>query len=35
MPKEREKHEEKDLNKASKILVETNIDRKKVSQWNT
>ena len=34
MPKKREKHEEIDLDKVNKILVETNIDPKKVSQWN-
>ena len=34
MPKKREKHDEIDLDKVNKILVETNIDPKKVSQWN-
>ena len=34
MPKKRKKHEEIDLGKVSKILVVTNIDSKKVSQWN-
>ena len=34
MPKKREKHDEIDFDKVNKILVETNIDLKKVSQWN-
>ena len=34
MPKRREKLNEIDLDKVNKILVETNIDPKKVSQWN-
>ena len=34
MPLKREKHDKIDLDKVNKILVETNIDPKKVSQWN-
>ena len=34
MPRKREKHDEIDLDKVSKILVETNIYPKNVSQWN-
>ena len=34
MPKKSNKHDEIDLDKVNKILVETNIDPKKVSQWN-
>ena len=32
MPKNWEKHDKKDLDKVSKILVETNIDPKKVQR---
>ena len=34
MPKKREKQDKIDLGKVNKILGETNIDPKKVSQWN-
>ena len=33
MPKKRQKHDKTDLDKINKILVETNINPKKVSQW--